>query len=112
MNEDGMKKWMPERFSPLWHPLDVFFFRAWRVTKKSIVNEIIEKLKSRNITKSGCTYLEIPLANGDRIAWVGYTQVMISHKVDGALRRNKRYPLYSKAMTMDLLEAINSSLEL
>ena len=40
------------------------------MTKKSIVNEIIEKLKSRNITKSGCVLLEIPLVNGDRIAWI------------------------------------------
>ena len=81
------------------------------MTKKSIVNEIIEKLKSRNITKSGCVLLEIPLVNGDRIAWVGYRQVMINHKIGIAIYRNKRYPLYSKTMTMDLLETINSRLE-
>ena len=80
------------------------------MTKKSIVNEIIEKLKSRNITKDGCANLEIPLVNGDRIAWASYTQVMINHKIATATYRNKRYPLYSKQMTIDLLEAINSRL--
>ena len=80
------------------------------MSKKSIVNEIIEKLKSRNITKDGCAPLEIPLLNGDRIAWVGYRQVMISHKTNGALRRNKRYPLYSKNVDADMLNLINSKL--
>ena len=81
------------------------------MTKKSIVNEIIEKLKSRDITKDGCAGLEIPLVNGDRIGWVGYNQVMISHKIGRATYRNKRYPLYSKEITLDLLKAINSRLE-
>ena len=81
------------------------------MTKKSIVNEIIEKLQSRNITKSGCVLLEIPLVNGDRIAWVGYTQVMINHKIRTATYRNKRYTLYSKTITLDLLKAINSRLD-
>ncbi len=81
------------------------------MTKKSIVNEIIEKLKSRNITKDGCANLEIPLVNGDRIGWVGYRQVMISHKVGICTYQNKRYPLYSKVITLDLLKTINSRLE-
>ena len=81
------------------------------MTKKSIVNEIIEKLKSRDITKDGCASLEIPLVNGDKIYWVGYRQVMIGHKIGSVTYQNKRYPLYSKAITLDLLKAINSRLD-
>ena len=81
------------------------------MSKKSITNEIKTKLAKLGVGNDGCHNLDIALSNGDRISWVGYNQVMISHKVRSATYRNKRYPLYSKEITLDLLNAINSRLD-
>ena len=80
------------------------------MSKKSIVNEIIAKLKKLGVTKGGCHSLDIELPNGDKLSWVGYTQVMISVKIKSNLFRNKRYPLYSKNVDADMLNLINSKL--
>jgi hypothetical protein len=80
------------------------------MSKKTIVNEIIAKLKKLGVTKSGCHSLDIELPNGNKLNWVGYTQVMISVKVKDSLFRNKRYPLYSKNVDADMLNLINSKL--
>ena len=80
------------------------------MTKKAIVNEIIAKLKKLGVTKTGCHSLDIELPNGNKLNWVGYTQVMISVKIKSALYRNKRYPLYSKNVNADMLNLINSKL--
>ena len=80
------------------------------MSKKSIVNEIIAKLKKLGVTKSGCHNLDIELSNGDKLSWVGYTQVMISIKINDGLFRNKRYPLYSKDIDINMLNLINERL--
>lgn len=80
------------------------------MSKKSIVNEIIAKLKNLGVTKSGCHNLNIELPNGDKLSWVSYTQVMISVKIKSSLFRNKRYPLYSKQIDGDMLNLISSRL--
>lgn len=80
------------------------------MSKKTIVNEIIAKLKKLGVTKSGCHNLDIELPNGNKLNWVGYTQVMISVKIEGALLRNKRYPLYSKDIDINMLNLINERL--
>ena len=80
------------------------------MSKKTIVNEIIAKLKKLGVTKSGCHNLDIELPNGDKLSWVGYTQVMVSVKIKDSLFRNKRYPLYSKNVDADMLNLISSKL--
>ena len=80
------------------------------MSKKSIVNEIIEKLKSRNVPKDGCANLNIELSNGNKLSWVGYRQVMVSIHINGAVFKNKRYPLYSKSIDERMLKMINSKL--
>ena len=71
--------------------------------KKTIVNEIKSKIGNhRN--------LNIELPNGDKLSWVSPTQVMISVKIDDALFRNKRYPLYSKEVDANMLSLINESI--
>lgn len=80
------------------------------MSKKSIVNEIIAKLKKLGVIKGGCHNLDIELPNGNKLSWVGYTQVMISVKIKSNLFRNKRYPLYSKNVDADMLNLINSKL--
>ena len=73
------------------------------MSKKAIVNEIKSKIGNhRN--------LNIELPNGDKLSWVSSTQVMISVKIDGSLFRNKRYPLYSKEVDINMLNLINSNL--
>ena len=80
------------------------------MSKKSIVNEIIAKLTKLGIPKDGSHNLGIELPNGNKLSWVGYTQVMISVKIKSSLFRNKRYPLYSKNVDADMLNLINSKL--
>ena len=80
------------------------------MSKKSIVNEITTKLTKLGISKDGCYNLDIELSNGDKLAWVGYYQIMVNTKIDGALYRNKRFPLYSKGVDVNMLNLINSKL--
>ena len=80
------------------------------MSKKSIVNEITTKLTKLGISKDGCHNLDIEFPNGNRLNWVGYRQIMISVKIDGALYRNKRFPLYSKGVDANMLNLINSAL--
>ena len=80
------------------------------MSKKTIVNEIIAKLKKLGVTKSGCHNLDIKLSNGNKLSWVGYRQVMIGHKIGSSTFQNKRYPLYSQAIDIDTLTLINSKL--
>lgn len=80
------------------------------MSKKSIVNEITTKLTKLGIPKGGCHNLDIELPNGNRLSWVGYRQIMISVKILSNLFRNKRYPLYSKNVDVNMLNLINSAL--
>jgi hypothetical protein len=80
------------------------------MSKKTIVNEIIGKLKKLGVAKYGCHNLDIELPNGDKLGWLGYTQVMVSAKINGSLFRNKRFPLYSKEIDADMLNLISSRL--
>ena len=65
------------------------------MSKKSVVEEIKNRLAKISISKDGCYILNITLPNGNKLAWVGYTQIMISVKIQNSLYRNKRFPLYS-----------------
>ena len=80
------------------------------MSKKSITNEINTKLAKLGVGNNGCHNLDIALPNGDKISWVGYRQVMISHKIGSSTFRNKRYPLYSKAIDEATLNLINDAL--
>lgn len=80
------------------------------MAKIEIVKEIKRKLKDLGVSEGGCYNLNIILPNGDKINWVGYNQVMVGHKIATAAYRNKRYPLYSKQMTSELLTLIEEKL--
>lgn len=80
------------------------------MNKKTIVNEITAKLTKLGVSKDGCHNLDIELPNGNKLNWVGYRQIMISEKIDSALYRNKKFPLYSKNVDADMLNLINSKL--
>jgi len=80
------------------------------MSKKSIVNEITAKLAKLGVPKDGCHNLDIELSNGDKLAWVGYRQMMVNIKIGNALYRNKRFPLYSKGVDVNMLNLINSKL--
>lgn len=80
------------------------------MAKIDIVKEIKRKLSGLGVSEGGCYNLNINLPNGDRINWVGYNQVMVGHKIDTATYRNKRYPLYSKQMTSELLTLIEKKM--
>ena len=73
------------------------------MNKKAIVNEIKSKIGNHH-------NLNIELPNGNKLNWVSPTQIMISVKIDGSLFRNKRYPLYSKEVDINMLNLINSNL--
>ena len=81
------------------------------MSKKSIVNQIRAKLTYMGVSKDGCKELNIQLPNGNKIEWVGYNQVQIGVKIASATFRNKRYPIYSKEMTEDMLNTINNRLD-
>ena len=81
------------------------------MSKKAIVNEITAKLKDLGTDKDGCQELNIELPNGNKLSWVGYTQVMIGIRLGGSLFRNKRYRLYSKDIDENMLNLINEKLK-
>lgn len=79
-------------------------------SKKSMVCAIRTKLNKLGVAKDGCFNLNIKLPNGDKLNWVGYNQVMISVNKGGSLFRNKRYQLYSKEVSNDMLELIDNNI--
>ena len=80
------------------------------MSKKAVVEEIRKKLTKLGISRDMCRNIETELPNGNKLNWVSQTQVMISVKIEGALFRNKRYPLYSKDIDINMLNLINERL--
>ena len=80
------------------------------MSKKSIISEIHTNLTKLGVGNSGCKELDIQLPNGNIIEWVGYNQVQIGVKIASATFRNKRFPLYSKAIDEDMLSKILTEL--
>ncbi len=77
------------------------------MTKKQIVGEIQEKLKTLGVKKNGCVSIDT-LTD---VHWVGYKQILLREHIVGALYRNQRIPLYSKGVSLEELLAINKELE-
>ena len=80
------------------------------MSKKAVVEEIRKKSTKLGISRDMCRNIETELPNGNKLNWVSQTQVMISVKIEGALFRNKRYPLYSKDVDINMLNLINACL--
>lgn len=81
------------------------------MSKKEIVNQIKKRLTELGVTQNGCQNLNILIRGSkDLVAWVGYTQIMVSKQIKPHLYRNKRYALYSKDVDIDLLTKINKKL--
>ena len=80
------------------------------MSKKSVVNEIRKKLTDLGVGKDMCHNIDTNLPNGNKLSWVSQTQVMISIKIHEGLFRNKRYPLYSKDIDINMLNLINERL--
>lgn len=80
------------------------------MSKKAVVEEIRKKLTKLGISRDMCRNIDTELPNGNKLNWVSQTQVKISVKIDGALFRGKRYPLYSKDVDINLLNLINERL--
>lgn len=76
------------------------------MTKKSLVQEIRDKLTILKVSKYGCSNINT-ITN---MNWVGYGQVSLSEHIGGALYRNYRLPLYSKGVSLETLIAINNEL--
>ena len=80
------------------------------MSKKAVIEEIRKKLTKLGISRDMCRNIDMWLPNGNKLNWVSQTQVMISVKIEGALFRNKRYPLYSKDIDINMLNLINACL--
>lgn len=80
------------------------------MSKIAVIREIRTKLQNLGTDKNGCQNLNIELPNGNKLSWVGFNQLMVSVRLGGTLYRNKRYPLYSKHIDVDMLNLINSRL--
>ena len=80
------------------------------MSKIAVIREIALKLHDLGVASEGCETLDIKLPNGNNLAWVSESEVMISVKIGSNLYRNKRYPIYSKYVDIDLLNLINNSL--
>ena len=79
------------------------------MSKKSIVNEIRDKLHKMNVNYHN---LNITLSNGNKLCWVGHRQVLIAirDKHYTNMFRAKRFPLYSKTIDINMLNLINNNL--
>lgn len=82
------------------------------MSKKEIVNRIKFKLELLNIPKNGCYNLkDIEAGNGNRIIWVSPTQVCFSNATSlSNVYRNKRYALYSKDVSLEILNLIDAAI--
>ena len=82
------------------------------MSKKDIVNKIKFKLELLNISKNGCYNLkDIEVGNGNRIIWVSPTQVCFSNATSlSNVYRNKRYALYSKNVSLEMLNLIDAAI--
>lgn len=80
------------------------------MSKKDIVNKIKFKLKLLDIPKNGCYILKyIEVGNGNRIVWVSPTQVCFSNATSlPNVYRNKRCALYSKNVSLEMLNLIDA----
>jgi hypothetical protein len=81
------------------------------MSKLTIANEIKLKLELLGISKNGCHNLDIKLGDGNKINWVSPTQVCISKNTSlSNVYRNKRYALYSKDVSLEMLNLINNAI--
>jgi hypothetical protein len=82
------------------------------MSKKAVIEEIHKKLTKLGISRDMCRNIDTELPNGNNLNWVSHTQVMISVKIKSlsSTFRNKRYPLYSKDVSINMLNLINERL--
>ena len=80
------------------------------MSTKAVIEEIRKNLTKLGISRNMCRNINTNLPNGNKLNWVSQTQVMISIQINESLFRNKRYPLYSKDIDINMLNLINERL--